>query len=142
MTNGTTWTDIQTAWINFVKSVRGLLVPQADDRPLDQYLEFRDAVLTIVEGEQFLADLNTGWGTAVDEIRKALLLELRVFPRAVEVAQATTKVEERQGWLNKMLGRASTVSGSVKDLIDNLPPYVKSALTLFNELVELFKGKD
>ena len=36
-----------------------------------------------------------------------------------------------------MLGRATTVSGSVKDILDNLPPYAKNALTLFKELIEL-----
>jgi len=40
------------------------------------------------------------------------------------------------------LGRASTVSGSVKDILENLPPYAQNALTLFKELIDLFKGKD
>ena len=144
MANGTPRTDVQTAWLNFVKSVRGLLVPQTDDRPLDQYLAFRDAVLTIVESEQFLGELNAWSSPPLDqsltEIRNALLLELQAFPRAVELAQGTAKAEESQGWLKKMLGRAPIVAGSVQDLIDNLPPHAKNALTLLKELVELFKG--
>lgn len=41
-------TPIEIAWLNYVKSVQILLVPQEDDRPLDQYLPLRDAVMTLV----------------------------------------------------------------------------------------------
>jgi hypothetical protein len=141
-------TPIQIAWINFTKSVQVLLGPQTDDRPLDQYLSFRDAVLTLVQNEQFLKGLNEAWESftadtpPLTEIRDALLLELQAFPLAVEVAKGTEKPEEAKGWRSKMLGQASMVSGSVKDLLQNLPPYVKSGLTLFEELIDLFKGKD
>lgn len=138
---------IQIAWLNFAGSVRVLLVPQIDDRPLDQYLVFRDAVFAYEQGEKFLAGLNEGWFESIRipehaGIGDALLLELQAFPRAVEVAQSTAKPEESKGWWRTMLGRAATVSGSVNDLLDNLPPYAKQGLTLFKELVDLFKGKD
>lgn len=146
MPEGTEGTPIQIAWINFVKNVQVLLVPQADDRPLDQYLSFRDAAIELVQNEQFLIELNAAWPPLTDhpltEIGDTLLLELQAFPRAVEVAQATEKPEEKKSWWKKMLDRASTGAGSVKDLLQNLPPYAKSALTLFSELIELFKGKD
>lgn len=140
-------TPIQIAWLNYAKGVKALLVPQVDDRPLDQYLAFRDAVLQLVQSDQFLRDLNAGWISPnelppMTEIKKVLLLELEAFPRAVEVAQATGKPEEAKGWWRNMLGRASTVSGSVKDLVENLPPYAKHGLTLFKELIDLFKGTD
>jgi len=139
-------TPIQAAWRNFTNSVRELLVPQPDDRPLDQYLEFRDTVLGLVESDQVLQELDQAWGPATDPhlrgIDNVLLLELNAFPRMVEVAQATQKPEEqKQGW-GKMLSRASTISGSVKDLLDNLPPYARGALTLLGELLDLFKAKD
>ena len=41
-----------------------------------------------------------------------------------------------------LLGKASTVAGSVEDLVANLPPLAKSGITLFRELVDLVKGKD
>jgi len=143
-------TEIQIAWIDFAKSVRVLLVPQTDDRPLDQYLAFRDAVFVVVQGEQFLNDLNSAWEPAPanfknklpPDIQKALLLELKAVPLEVEVAQKTGKQEEEKGWWRRVLGRASTVSGSVKDILENLPPYAQNALTLFKELIDLFKGKD
>lgn len=141
-------TAIQVAWTNFAKSAQILFVPQIDDRPLDQYLLFRDAVFALVRSEQFLTELNSAWEATAPanqpqpEIRNALLLELQAFPRAVEVAQKTGKDEETKGWWSKMLGRASTATGSVKDLLENLPPYAKSALTLFKELIDLFKAQD
>jgi hypothetical protein len=143
-------TPIQIAWINFVKSVQALLVPQADDRPLDQYLSFRDAVVAFVQNERFLTELNTAWTPqsndtgliGLEEIRNVLLLELQAFPLAVEVAKATEKPEEPKSRWRKMLGGASTVSGSVKDLPERLPWYARCGLTAFNELIDLFKGKD
>lgn len=148
MPNGITRTPIQIAWLNFTKSVQVFLVPQPDDRPLDQFLSFRDAVLSLVQGESFLTQFNQSW-TPEDEkknspaeIKDALLMEIQAFPLAVEVARATSKPEESKGWWKTMLGRASTVSGSVKDLMEHLPPSAKQARTLFKELIDLFRGKD
>ena len=140
-------TPIQIAWLGYVKSVQALLVPQIDDRPLDQYLAFRDAVLALVQGEPFLEDLNQGWTQTnlppyPRTTAEILLLEIQAFPRAVEVSQSTAKPEESKGWWRTMLGRAATVSGSVSDLLENLPPHAKQGLTLFKELIDLFKGKD
>ena len=142
MTNEISQTPIQIAWLNFTKSVQILLVPQVDDRPLDQYLSFREEVLALVQNEHFLNDLNVGMGPPPEPsgIVNALLAELRAFPLAVEVAQTTGKPEETKSWWGKMLSRASTTVGSVQDLMQNLPPYAKSALILFKELIDLFKG--
>lgn len=147
MPNNHEQTAIQTSWLSFVKSVKTMLAPQIDDRPLDQYLSFRDEVLTLVQSEQFLMELNAEWTSLsvlpdLVEIQRILLIELDTFPRMVEVAQSVGNPDEAKGWWKKMLGRASTVSGSVQDIITNLPPYAKNALTLFKELIELFKGKD
>ena len=100
----------------------------------------------MVQGEAFLTELNGAWSRFVTSnrvISEALLMELRAYPLAVEVAKAAaTSPTESKGWLSKLFGRASTVAGSVKDLVENLPPLAKNALTLFKELVELFKSKD
>jgi hypothetical protein len=135
---------IQPAWLGFVKSVQILLVPQVDDRSLDQYLVFRDKILVLVQSEQFLANLNKRWAVFRDypkkEIGDALILELEAFPRAIEIAKATEKPEDSKKWWKKLLGHASTVTGSVKDLLEALPPEAKMALTLLKELFDLFKG--
>jgi hypothetical protein len=149
MPNNVERTPIQTAWINYVRSVRLLLVPQADDRPLDQYLSFKNAVLALVESEQFLNELNANWppkgrppAALLTGAGEALILELQAFPLAMEVAQASERAEEKKAWWKRMLDRASTTTGSVKDLLENLPGYAKSALTLFRELLDLFRAKD
>lgn len=147
MPDDTNRTPIQSAWINFVKSVTLLLVPQSDDRPLDQYILFRNAVLNLVQSEKFLTEFNTGWTPAGEtpeqaEIKQLFLLELQAFPQAVEVAQATTKPEESKGLLKHWLGRASTICGSAKDLKEDLPWYAQQGLTAFKELMDIFKGKD
>lgn len=140
-------TAIQNKWIDYVQGVKVLLVPQADDRLLDRYLPFRDAVLVLVQNEQFLKELNEAWPPRspsgdfqLTEVGDALLLELQAFPHAVEVAQATEKPEEAKVWWRRMLGRASTTTGSVQDILTALPPYAKMGLTLFKELIDLFKG--
>ncbi len=138
---------IKIAWMDFTNSVRFLLVPIPDDRPMDQYLAFRDKVLSMVQDQKFLNEIQQAWPSLTDApkigIGEALLMELKAFPLALEVAKATEKdSRESKKWFSKWLGRASTVSGSVKDLVDNLPGYAKSAITLFNELLDLFKGKE
>jgi hypothetical protein len=55
---------IENAWLRFVRNVRDILVFQADDRPLDQYLAFRDEALALVESNEFLAELKNIWTEA------------------------------------------------------------------------------
>jgi len=126
MPNDTNYTEIQAAWMDYTNSVQLLLVPVPDDRPMDQYLAFRDKVILIVQDQKFLNELQQAWPSLTDvpkiEIGEALLMELKAFPLALEVAKATEKdSREAKGWFSKWLGRASTVSGSVKDLVDSLP---------------------
>jgi hypothetical protein len=142
-------TQVQTAWLNFIAALQSLLGPRPDDRPLDQYLAFRDAVLAMVRSPQFLQELNGAWRAATkppgSAPRHLLLLELEAFPRAVEVARATepaeaapTAGEVKKKWYTKWIGRAGTAAGSVNDLLANLPPLAKSGLTLLKELTDLF----
>jgi hypothetical protein len=134
-------TPNQDVWLDFTKSVRTLLVPQEDDRPLDQYLEFRDKVVSLVQSPTFLNELGSAWPPFTD-VGDALIMELKAFPLAVEVAQNTQKATpESKQWWKRWLGRASTTTASVKELIADFP-YVKSGLTVFKELIDLFKGGD
>lgn len=146
MANNTNHTPIGSAWLDFVASVQSLLSVQVDDRPLDQYLVFRDAVLKRVQSETFLAELNTTWenikDSSISEDGNMLLLELQAFSRAVEVARAIGRPEDAKKSWKQLLGHASTVSGSVKDVIASLPAEAKIALTLLGELIAIFKGSD
>ena len=143
----TTMTPIQSAWWYFIDSSRVILVPQPDDRPLDLYLPFRDRVITLVQSPDFLAGLQQSWPPFEDtpraEIGKALLMELQAFPPALEVVNTAAASDvEKKRWSRGLLGKASTVAGSVDDIVDNLPPLVKGGIKLFREVVDLFKGND
>jgi hypothetical protein len=147
---------LQSAWLGYTKSLRFLLVPVADDRPLDQYLQFRNDTLALVEGWEFLAGLNQAESaissdkspatskpfTSLKPVFNLLLQELRAFPLAIEAAQASDKTgSENSKWTSKWLERAKTVSDSVKDLLENAPPLVKGGLTVLGELLDLFKAR-
>lgn len=135
------------AWLGFTGAVRQLLVLQVDDRPLDQFIDFRKAALRLVEGDQFLTDLGAAWAGFTNapkrEAGEVLLIELQSFTRAMEVAQTTASSEaEKTRWYKRLAGRAGTVAGSVDDLLESLPPAAKAALKLFREAIDLFKSKE
>lgn len=145
MPNNTTYLPVTDAWVGFVKSVQIVLVPRSDDRPLDQFLEFRDAVISLVLDQKFLGNLDSAidkFAAAKDhELMNVLLLELQAFPRSVEVAKSLDKGDEQSiGWWDKLLGRASTITGSVKDVAEK-NPYAKAATTLFKEAIDIYRGK-
>jgi len=56
MPNDPQLSRMENAWLKFVRNLRDVLVVQSDDRPLDQYLAFRDQVLELVESQDFLAE--------------------------------------------------------------------------------------
>jgi hypothetical protein len=141
---------IKSVWTEYTKAIQVLLVVQSDDRPLDQYLGFRDSVLSIVQSQQFVEALDRAWSTKPkqqsspmdDRVGETLLLELKAFPHAVEVAQAAGKpLSEDKGWWYRVLSWASTGIGSVKDFLDNLPPWAKNTLVIFKELIDIFRAK-
>ena len=138
---------LRLEWLPFTNGVRSLLVPQPDDRPLDQYLAFRDSVLFQVQNEQFLRELDELWrshlGGPGQEVLRALMTELKAFTLAQEVAESTTAKDspEAKGWQSKFLDRASIAVGSTKDVLEGSPWYAKVAVSLFKEAIDVFRGK-
>jgi hypothetical protein len=148
-TQHTEHSDFQKPWAAFVVSVRGLLEPAAEDRTLDQYLNFRDQVIQIVQDEMFARELgarlqqlksippalNVG-----DALYAAHIEELRAATRAADVLQSTTAAgsEERKKAVKAQLSKASVTLGSFKDVAGELP-YLKAGIGLFKELVDFFK---
>lgn len=59
MPDYSTLPEPQGDWLRFVDSLRVLLVHQLDDRPLDQFLPLRDAVLALVSSQEFLDGLKS-----------------------------------------------------------------------------------
>jgi hypothetical protein len=147
-------TPLEVAWLDFVNNLSDLLAIQPDDRPLDQYLRFRDEVLALVKSDEFLQELKVNWpsgaGATVQPvpdksaiIANLVVLELDSSARAIEVAKTLPATDpERKEWFRKLLGRGSTVTGSVKDILEHVlsnHPLLKGGLTVFRELLDLFK---
>src|SRR5215831_14024078 len=134
--------EFETAWRGFLESLgEYLLIPQPDDRPLDQFLGFRDKVLALVREPDFVKELRRAWDTQTKgtqdhpEPYHLLVEELATFSRATRVAKETS---EGKGWIGKWLGRGSTVTGSGKHLRAN-SALLRAGLTSLEELIDLFE---
>lgn len=139
------------SWSNFVNSVHTLIKPSIDDRGLDQFLPLRDYVIALMLDKDFIDLLKTHSGSVLEEtsnelnplkvkIMNALIMELMAFPIAVEITQTISKPEPTSdNWIKKWLGKASTVTGSVKDFVEHNPT-LKTGITVFNEVIDIFKG--
>lgn len=145
MANGSDVTPIEQSWLRFVDAAVVVMGPHRGGRPLDQFLPFRDEVLVIVKSEAFLMGLRSAWPVYTNGHRiavgSALLRELDAFPRAVEVVEKTVRRKRWQRWWDKLADKASTVAGSVDDVIDGLDPVTKAGIKLFREAVELLRDK-
>jgi hypothetical protein len=86
---------LRLGWLPFIKGVQTFLVPQPDDRPLDQFLALRDSALAQVQSKEFLDELDKEWerqkGKPGEELLRAVVMELKAFTLAQEVAHATAK---------------------------------------------------
>jgi hypothetical protein len=128
----------------FVKAVRSLLSADADHVPIQHYNTLRNKVFLILEDEKFLAAITKAWNELKpeqDDVKDAMLEELRAFSGALESANAEEKKNPDVSWWSASLGWASTSIGSLKDILEETP-YVKNVLTLFKEVVDIFRGKE
>jgi hypothetical protein len=157
-------TPLQTAWLEYVDDIAGLLIPELDDTPLFQYSQLRDNVVAIVKSESFLDGLEAAWkyrsrsarkveddsqanieipsADDFEKLKNVLILELRAFVFALKGAQTPTKPDEKKDWKQRFLGWGKTIVGSAKDLPEKgaLPWYVEAGLTGFHEVLDIFKG--
>ena len=141
---------VRWEFLPFKRGVESLLVIQPDDRPLDQYLSFKDRILELLRGQKFLDELSQESTRLLNlpssengDALRTLALELKAFTNALQVAQNTEKkdVLESKEWRSRWLSRASTTVGSMKDVLEQLPWYGKTCLTLFKELIDIFRAK-
>jgi hypothetical protein len=136
------------AWKEFVQSVRSILTPSSDERELDQFLPLRNHVLEVVQSEDFLTQFKNEFEKNITtndkenslnvKIIRALIMEMQAFPLSVEVAEKNSKLSNEANWNKKSLGRASTVTGSIKDFVKE-DTWVKKGLIVFNEVIDIFK---
>ena len=140
--------DFKKVWEQFCRDLRFLLVTRKNNRMLDQFLDLKNRVLDRVEGEEFKTSLvsayNLNKADAPKEVRESLLLEIASFSRAKEIAVSVGDTSNKKRWWKKwgnwLLGKASVVTGSVKDIVgDN--SNLKSTLILLGEVIDIFKGE-
>ena len=100
-----------------------------------------------MKGENFLKGLDEEWDKLRkpenDDVRNAMVEELRAFVRALERGNAVEKenLDAPKTWRSEMLGWGSSTVGSLKDMLDQAPWYVKHGFTLFEELIGIVRGK-
>ncbi|MFZ4427167.1 MAG: hypothetical protein ACOYOO_08415 [Saprospiraceae bacterium] len=140
--------DFKKVWEQFCRDLRFLLVTRKNNRMLDQFLDLKNRVLDRVEGEEFKTSLVNAYNNLnkedpPKEVRESLLLEIASFSRAKEIAVSVGDTSNKKRWWKKwgnwLLGKASVVTGSVKDIVgDN--SNLKSTLILLGEVIDIFKG--
>ena len=91
-----------------------------------------------------MANFATGRSQEGDKnIIEALDLEIKAFSKSKEIAFTIGNPYKKKQWWKKwgrgLLGQASIVNGSVKDIIGDSPK-LKAGLTLFGEVIDIFKG--
>jgi hypothetical protein len=138
------FTPFKLEWLAFSKDLKKLIVHRPDDSPLSQYLTFRDLVFALVEDEKFLNQLKVQYNRlsndptyAPENVRvlNALITEMQAFRHALEMSP-----QKDSGPPNgKLLARASTTVRSAKDLFDEMPWWAKNSLTLFKELIDVYR---
>jgi hypothetical protein len=141
---------IRPELLRYIKNVEKSIPFPTENIPLAQYWDLNKKVFQLVQAPKFLDAMDEEWkklrtkeGSGV--VLDAMLEELNAFSNAVDGGEAAEKENPDalpKGWRSTMLGWASTTVGSLKDLLKEAPWYVKSVLTLFKELIDIFKGKE
>ena len=145
----------ELAWLQFLESVKKLVRISPEERGMGQFQELKEHVFKMLENPFFLEQLRLAFQNLITEnsenaqqaqaaIGEALILELTGFSKGVaiilDLSKEDTPKEKRKGWkIRKWFGRGSTVNKSVKDLLTDLPFWAKGTLTVFGELLDLFK---
>lgn len=152
------------AWRNFISKAKEIFSGTPDDDPLNQLSIYRDHVLKLLSDREFEMVIDNAFDSLANaekhhnvesgnhypnfdysmksrhEIANGLDLEIRSFCLAYEADKMRqSEILGNKNFSNRWISRMSIVSGSVKDIFDDMPFYAKSALTLFGELCELFK---
>ena len=141
--------EFSSTWSRFVGALKRLLSGVPQQRALDPYMPLRDAALQAAESPQLKNELEAAWlklhgpkneGTA-PQIAHLLLMELRAFPSAVEIAEAEQNAQKEPSLSKRhLLSIGETTIDSIKDILENLPPLAKGALTALSEILKIFRG--
>jgi hypothetical protein len=138
--------EIRRVWLRFCNDIEPLLVASKNNRLLDSYIILKNKALDMVKEEKFIGELEKEYkGKQSDSnVLQALILEMRAFSSAMEISK-TIEEENNETWLQKrrdwFLDQSKIVIGSAKDLLDS-NSYIKNALTILGEVIDIFKVKN
>jgi len=137
--------EIRRVWLRFCNDIEPLLVASKNNRLLDSYIILKNKAMDMVKEEKFIGELEKEYkGTQSDSnALQALIIEMRAFSSAMEISK-TIEEESNETWLQKrrdwFLDQSKIVIGSAKDLLNN--SYIKNALTILGEVIDIFKVKN
>lgn len=144
------------AWVQFVGAAARDLGRLPTRRPVDQFIQLREAVLAEAKRPEIagaiqreLSGLYAGAQTPPPlgsgpengrRIAELLLMEMRAYAAAVDVAD---QMHSGAGTADppgppRLTRLGKTFLDSLRDIADKLPPHVKALLKLFSEVFEIF----
>jgi hypothetical protein len=131
-------------WPSFIGAARQDLDRLPKDRPIDQYLQWKEAVLEQTSTPEFSQEIEIAlaqlWADPTTRAAAQLLEgELQAYAAAVKVAQLQRRSEPDLTEPPSMTSLGKTAVDSFKEIASNLPPGVRALLTLLSEVFEIFK---
>jgi hypothetical protein len=135
-------------WSDYLKACERVANEHRDDHRfayLAPTLVFQHHVLLMARSQDAVTTLQQSWYVLQivnPEAAAALEQELQSYPALVQrsAEDATTTPDRDPAERRRsLLGIAGIVTGSVKDLFENLPPIGKQMLTVLRELWDMLK---
>lgn len=134
-------------WLPFIGAAREDLSALPARRPIDQFVQFRDAVLDAAESDEVAEAI----AEALENLQnqhpdspavELLLRELDAYRAAVGIAKAeresATSPEPRTTNLARF---GKTALDSLRDIAEGLPAHIKAILKLLSEVFGIFERK-
>ena len=131
-------------WPSFIGAARQDLDRLPRARPLDQYLQWKEAVLAQASTPEFSAAIEVAlaqlWANPQTRpIAELLEGEIQGYAAAVKVAQLQKASDPALAAPPSMASVGKTTVDSLKEIANNLPPGVRALLTLLSEVFEIFR---
>jgi hypothetical protein len=140
--------EIVQVWCDFVNNVKLIIKLQRKDDVLMEFSEFKEYAIKLVTDKGFLDRLNKAWNTMLldeeklkDMTQEGLLMEFEAFNLLAYKCMHydTVKPKKISEKPKRLLGCASIITGSLKDITEAFPA-VRGGISLFHEMIDIFKS--
>lgn len=147
-----TFDDEMNAWLEFVAAFQRVLTYRRTRPPLGHFSGFRDGTIKMARSVQMQAAMRLAikslYGSVDSELEASasddhpadlFIEELRAYSRAVSSFEARAVRKKSEGkWPKRLCGVASTILGSAKDVVGEVP-YAKPVISCLKEVADIFK---